>query len=834
MEKGKQFNNVEDAKKYIKEFNEDNFTNFVVDSNNKRSLVFICKHGVHRDSTSKGVREAQRYNYLGCNAKIRLYKSQKEDDRGILRITSVDLNHNHCISKEVFEKENVNFTEEEKELIKTLKDANARPSQIKRVLLERSKKTVTIKRLWNLLQKISPKESDEENHEALEKFLCDTEIDGGMIQWIDDKDGKAKALFITSRKMMSAFRASNPNLVQLDTSFNMDKARYKVAAFCYLDTNSDKSEIAAFGMISEESKICFEFILHHFSKICIRQDIMFIIDKDFTEQASIRKIFPGSIVLLCVFHTLKFMRVLFSTIPDTIPVKESVMSQFKKVVYANDETIFETESVKFEDLVENLQVRTNNKYVNLKDYYIKNWKGCKLMWVRCYRKTLPLLGDNTTNRIETKFGRLKESIADTFISLPTTASAIIHLVEYADRSLEERYAARTNKSLKIFSSNPRIRELNEQASLALNDKGCKIFNQALKALETKRKDLELEENGNGVKEQYQDKTKVVYSSTDKSCNCSTFQTFQAACAHVLFVREHQEHGGGPGLFSPDVFHERYHRKSALIEVLDNPLDDDGTNDDLDDVDDFLAAVDVIPEEPATLSDKEKFRLIMPKLTSIASLEALHPTKRFYEYMSEFEKVENYIRRGDSIFESFETGIDITDNEENPNLIENDSTEEITSPANKDDMDDETTQDEADKVVEGNSGNDSLSSTLPQSTRFSNLQMKEQVKTKGRPKKSSKQLTFNKTAADRKAAKAAVKPKNKKPNRAKKPAFINDESDDEDLELQLDEDEEDHYDTNSGEDEEEIELSNDESDEDSPLESSEEVVFNFKGGKRMRI
>ena len=194
MEKGKQFNNVEDAKKYIKEFNEDNFTNFVVDSNNKRSLVFICKHGVHRDSTSKGVREAQRYNYLGCNAKIRLYKSQKEDDRGILRITSVDMNHNHCISEEVFEKENVNFTEEEKELIKTLKDANARPSQIKRVLLERSKKTVTIKRLWNLLQKISPKESDEENHEALEKFLCDTEIDGGMIQWIDDKNGKAKAL----------------------------------------------------------------------------------------------------------------------------------------------------------------------------------------------------------------------------------------------------------------------------------------------------------------------------------------------------------------------------------------------------------------------------------------------------------------------------------------------------------------------------------------------------------------------------------------------------------------------------------------------------------------
>ena len=69
-----------------------------------------------------------------------------------------------------------------------------------------------------------------------------------------------------------------------------------------------------------------------------------------------------------------------------------------------------------------------------------------------------------------------------------------------------------------------------------------------------------------------------------------------------------------------------------------------------DIDDFLAPVDPVPEEPATVSDKEKFRLIMPKLTSIASIIALHPTKRFHEYLLEFEKVENYVRRGDSIFE----------------------------------------------------------------------------------------------------------------------------------------------------------------------------------------
>ena len=133
------------------------------------------------------------------------------------------------------------------------------------------------------------------------------------------------SLFITSHKMKSAFRSASPTLIQLDTSFEFDKARYKVAAYCYLDTNSDKTEIAAFGKMAEESNKCFDFILYQFSKICVRQDLMFIIDKDFTEQASIRKVFPSSLVLLCDFHTLKYMRVLFSTIPDIIEVKEAVM-----------------------------------------------------------------------------------------------------------------------------------------------------------------------------------------------------------------------------------------------------------------------------------------------------------------------------------------------------------------------------------------------------------------------------------------------------------------------------------------------------------------------------
>ena len=69
------------------------------------------------------------------------------------------------------------------------------------------------------------------------------------------------------------------------------------------------------------------------------------------------------------------------------------------------------------------------------------------------------------------------------------------------------------------------------------------------------------------------------------------------------------------------------------------------------------------EEPQPLNDKEKFRKIMPVLTTIGSLRALHPTKRFYEYLTEFEKIENYVRKGDTIFEDYNTAETIDDFQE---------------------------------------------------------------------------------------------------------------------------------------------------------------------------
>ena len=71
------------------------------------------------------------------------------------------------------------------------------------------------------------------------------------------------------------------------------------------------------------------------------------------------------------------------------------------------------------------------------------------MWVKCFRKYLPILGDNTTNRVERTFWSLKQSLKDTFGGLPDTSSSIIHVINFVDNRLKERYNYTAAKSLRF-------------------------------------------------------------------------------------------------------------------------------------------------------------------------------------------------------------------------------------------------------------------------------------------------------------------------------------------------------------------------------------------------
>ena len=265
------------------------------------------------------------------------------------------------------------------------------------------------------------------------------------------------------------------------------------------------------------------------------------------------------------------------------------------------------------------------------------------------------------------------------------------------------------------------------------------------------------------------------------------------------------------MFNTEIFNKRYHRKSNLIDVLNN--DNDGSTEVDEPEDDTTVEIHPTPQnEPAVLSDKQKYKKIMPIMMSIANLISLHPTRKFYEYISEFEKIENHIRKGESIFDDFNDATELSDTSEVDNRdVEDEIENEILQVPGQREVLQEPTKD-------GNITNEncSLDSTLPQSSRFKSLFMKEKVKTRGRPKRKTKQLTFNKTAVDRKSKKIVKKTvrSSKKPKKKESTDFIDDSGEEDgDLSLDLDEEEDDKDAISSSEEEDFMD------------ESSGEVTFN---------
>lgn len=87
---------------------------------------------------------------------------------------------------------------------------------------------------------------------------------------------------------------------------------------------------------------------------------MFIVDKDFTQLASIRKNFPDAIILPCQFHALKFMKILIAS--ATVEKKNELKKLFKNAVYAHSEDTFNEVSKKFNEAceVDEIKVRVQD------------------------------------------------------------------------------------------------------------------------------------------------------------------------------------------------------------------------------------------------------------------------------------------------------------------------------------------------------------------------------------------------------------------------------------------------------------------------------------------
>ena len=149
-----------------------------------------------------------------------------------------------------------------------------------------------------------------------------------------------------------------------------------------------------------------------------------VVDKDMNETKVLQSHFPEAEILLCSFHVIKYLRGM---------MKKSELGVCsdgdRGMMNALTEEVYEDKRVALNDLCSRINMSGFAEYMD------KNWHTCKKMWVRCYRQKLPHFKNETNNRLESFFGKLKGSV-----SVSSTMSDTVRAFVAEFRPFEKEYS----------------------------------------------------------------------------------------------------------------------------------------------------------------------------------------------------------------------------------------------------------------------------------------------------------------------------------------------------------------------------------------------------------
>ncbi|KAE8908262.1 hypothetical protein PF003_g7844 [Phytophthora fragariae] len=180
-------------------------------------------------------------------------------------------------------------------------------------------------------------------------------------------------------------------------------------------------------------------IIEHFQAVNSWESTKAImVDKDLNEIEVLKKMFPDARILLCHFHVIKWLHGAvrndekFGTYPSE--VLKQLDFCVANLVYSKSEDELQGNAEEFRILA----CRGDREALWL--YFDENWLDSKEMWVTYYRMYLPHFRNNTNNRLENFFGKLKVDLDSSF-SMKQCLEAVLRY----QRRKEEEYVTRVIK-----------------------------------------------------------------------------------------------------------------------------------------------------------------------------------------------------------------------------------------------------------------------------------------------------------------------------------------------------------------------------------------------------
>ena len=660
LREGLEFPTRECASEFVKEYCNAKKVKFVITSGGARSdsgsrhLVWSCTYGKERKPRGTGQRPVQHIKKKNCNAHLRFYCPSIDGTRKTCVLASFSEDHNHETSIGMYKQDTDKIhTKDEYEDLKTALDMKVKPRQFANLMEQKYNKAIPLKHIEYKMA-IMAKETSEVD---LDSILNNVNTSGGFVTTMFDSENKVRCLSIMTADMKKSFLGISPDIVMMDTTYNFEKAGYKLNAISYLNPVTNRGEFLFLSFISDEGAEVYEFIIKTFKKIMAKDPSIIMVDKDLSVISILKKHFPLSTILICFFHVVKIIMKIASNafsseyLPLKLDEKQKVIDTFKAVMYSKTQESLDYNTAQLEEAYSGIFLKTSQgDYTSLISYYHKNWGTCAQMWQYLARQKLPNIEEEfTNNRLERLWRSLKDHLETKGKGKLSIKEAVAFTLKYAQSHLEGKYIWDKRHTMRLYSDDPVITNIYKDASFSLNDRGMLKFKDAISLYKKRLEFLSLSKDsrGNeGVKEVFKwspNMEQKWYNVSDTSCNCSKYIRSGVPCHHILFLREKKN----LSFFDQECFHPRFFKDRN--QDLDNEqinnfgVEYEGKDSDQDSVDD--------ENEPIikVLSKEQRYKVIKPLIERLSESICRTGTNQVHRYKDELLHMIENVKQGRSLF-----------------------------------------------------------------------------------------------------------------------------------------------------------------------------------------
>ncbi|ETN23228.1 hypothetical protein PPTG_02860 [Phytophthora nicotianae INRA-310] len=570
--------------------------------------VYICTHGWKERVRSKGQRPRQNMKGVGCPMRFRAQFVERDEGKWRIEIKQAFYGHNHVLSEEVYRVyPSVRQVPVDSPIISDVElmvASGSKASKIYEYIRERTPHYIQLKDVHNLVARIRNSGGRLSDEDFVAELLVSFELESpGNVAAIDeDGSGHTAVVTISSQHMRKLYKRF-PEILLVNCTHKTNR--------CVSFLIMVKQVLARFRSLANDWKL---------TKVIM-------VDKDLTEIGVLRSMFPDARILLCQFHVLKWLRgaVRDDSKYDTFP--SAILKQMdhcvSNMVYSKSDDEFQLHAAEFKYLA------CRDGRHTLWTYFDRNWVACKEMWVTQHRMELPHFRNNTNNRLESFFGKLKADL-DSSMSMRECLEATIRY----QRRKEDEYATRvvmpgTRRDLTYDD------EMNQLLGMT-SEWVAEVFEPEYKfALDPNVAKFYRIEDEDLYVNLYRDGRKHRVDKYNWMCTCEFSSTMKLPCRHGMIYRKHVAHMLTIPYSSIPASFTMFPALGALdeeIAAVDVPL--------------RISAPCADVKRMKRMSDRDKYRAAQSAFSRINTELTDLPDDKFRAALDHLEKWGARLRRGD--------------------------------------------------------------------------------------------------------------------------------------------------------------------------------------------